>query len=66
MKAFEKDAAETLADDMEEAEARKELCSICHKPIEGWGNNAWPVVNDGRCCDHCNWSVVLPARLGMK
>ena len=44
-------------------------CSICKKtipknPISGWdkGNNAWP-VNDGRCCDDCDASVVIPARL---
>jgi hypothetical protein len=42
-------------------------CSICHKEIPAvgtWttGNNAQP-VNDGRCCDDCNVSVVLPARL---
>lgn len=43
-------------------------CSICDKEIPvkdgGWdsGNNAQP-VNDGRCCDDCNMSVVIPARL---
>jgi hypothetical protein len=43
-------------------------CSICGNAIEvtigGWseGNNAQP-VNDGRCCDWCNWTVVVPARL---
>ena len=42
-------------------------CSICGNAIEvtigGWdeGNNAQP-VNDGRCCNFCNWSVVVPAR----
>jgi hypothetical protein len=32
--------------------------------ITGWkeGNNAEP-VNSGRCCDDCNMSVVIPARL---
>jgi len=43
-------------------------CSICNKEIAvkegGWdsGNNAQP-VNDGRCCDECNATVVIPARL---
>jgi len=43
-------------------------CCICKKEIIpnkiGWGrgNNALP-VKDGRCCDECNWSVVIPARL---
>ena len=42
-------------------------CSICQGEIEvkgKWkdGNNAQP-VNDGRCCDRCNQSVVLIARI---
>lgn len=42
-------------------------CSICGKLIspEGdWelGHNARP-VNDGRCCDDCNESVVMPLRI---
>lgn len=41
-------------------------CSICQEPVaakSAWrgGNAAWP-INGGRCCDHCNWTVVLPAR----
>jgi len=37
-------------------------CSICKKDYDGWGNNAEP-VNSGRCCDGCNWTQVIPARL---
>ena len=37
-------------------------CSICGGQYEGWGNNAKP-VNNGRCCDACNWEHVIPARL---
>ena len=37
------------------------ICSICGKPYTGWGNNAYP-VNNGRCCDHCNTTKVIPAR----
>lgn len=43
-------------------------CSICgDKILEtefGWkeGNNAQP-VSDGRCCDTCNMTVVLQARV---
>jgi hypothetical protein len=37
-------------------------CSICQLPYEGYGNNAWP-INDGRCCDGCNWSTVIQARI---
>jgi len=48
-------------------------CSICNEEIkkqytpEGkmyWdqGNNAEP-VNEGRCCNDCNMSVVIPVRI---
>lgn len=40
------------------------VCSICQQDYTGWGNNAEP-VNDGRCCDMCNSSVVVPARITM-
>ena len=48
--------------------SKPQTCSICQDPIEvnwmGWadGNNAMP-VNDGRCCDRCNDSIVLHARI---
>jgi len=43
-------------------------CSICKGEIAvtdyGWseGHNAQP-VNAGRCCDTCNWTVVVPMRM---
>ena len=48
-------------------------CSICDGHIEPlrddsgevvWegGNNALP-VQDGRCCDNCNITVVIPVRI---
>jgi len=39
------------------------ICSICSAKYDGFGNNAQP-VNDGRCCDDCNATVVIPTRLG--
>ncbi len=43
-------------------------CCICKEELmiearSGWGegNNAQPVMN-GRCCDECNMSVVVPRR----
>lgn len=46
-------------------------CCICDDtikpdPISGWegGHNAEP-VEDGRCCDGCNDSVVIQARLNL-
>lgn len=49
-------------------ETRILQCSICGDMIlpelSGWtgGHNAEP-VNDGRCCGHCNATVVVPMRL---
>jgi len=43
-------------------------CCLCGKEIEvtsfGWkeGNNALP-LKDGRCCDLCNSTKVIPARI---
>ncbi len=43
-------------------------CSICGHEIKtnskGWsfGNNAYP-INNGRCCDNCNYKIVLPRRI---
>ena len=39
-----------------------EKCVICGAEIEGYGNNAEPVKH-GVCCDECNQTVVIPARL---
>lgn len=52
------------------------ICCICDGEIDPvrnelgtivWteGHNAEPVVANGRCCDSCNWGVVIPARLGV-
>lgn len=43
-------------------EDKEQECVICHKPFEGYGNNAEPVA-EGRCCDECNAKVVIPARI---
>ena len=37
-------------------------CVICGIKIEGYGNNAEPVIK-GTCCDDCNIKKVMPARL---
>ena len=37
------------------------ICSICGKNYEGYGNNAQP-VNNGRYCDECNITIVVPRR----
>ena len=40
-------------------------CCICGKEFTGWGNDPWPVMmdEDARCCDECDMSIVLSARL---
>ena len=40
----------------------KNICSICGKEFQGYGNNAQP-VDDGRCCNDCNSRVVIPFRM---
>lgn len=41
----------------------KRKCCICHKPIEGYGHNPFPVWPTGRCCDRCNTTYVIPMRM---
>jgi hypothetical protein len=48
-------------------ETKPLICSICQGDIDAqgtWtrGHNAEP-INDGRCCTHCNNTVVIPARI---
>lgn len=38
-------------------------CCICKNELIGYGNNPDPVKDFGRCCDDCNASEVVPARL---
>lgn len=39
------------------------ICCICGKKFEGYGNNPQPLWPEGRCCDECNSSLVIPARI---
>ena len=40
-------------------------CSICGNFFSGYGNNPDPVTSgeDDECCNDCNYSKVLPARI---
>lgn len=44
-------------------------CCLCDGDFFDFGHNPWPLVPDdddySRCCDSCNTSKVLPARLAM-
>ncbi len=44
-----------------ESEEEEEICVLCRKLIEGHGNNAQP-LHEGRCCDECNVTKVIPER----
>lgn len=37
-------------------------CCICGEELTNFGNNASP-IKDGRCCDNCNKTFVIRARL---
>jgi len=43
------------------------MCSLCENKCEGWGNNPYPLCEESdmeaRCCDSCNMTKVLPARI---
>lgn len=44
-------------------EKRRKVCCICGKEYEGWGNNPYPVKENGECCRECNMTQVIPARV---
>ena len=37
-------------------------CTICRRDYDEYGHEAWP-INGGRCCNYCNDTVVIPARI---
>ena len=44
--------------------AGKDICCICGEPLEGLGNDPWPINlrDDAKCCDSCTMAVIVPAR----
>ena len=42
-------------------------CSLCGVTIKGFGNNPWPLAKteQDKCCDDCNITEVIPARIQM-
>ena len=40
-------------------------CCICGADYGRYGHNPDPIKSSGRCCDTCNATVVIPARLSM-
>lgn len=39
------------------------VCVLCGNEITDHGNNPQPLSDDGKCCDNCNITKVVPARL---
>ena len=39
------------------------VCCICNEKFIGWGNNPYPLKEDGECCKPCDDNVVIPARM---
>ena len=46
------------------AKKTNNICSICGQEYYGYGNNAQP-INNGRCCNECNRTKVVPFRIAM-
>lgn len=45
-------------------ESADSVCCLCGAPIIGYGNNPYPLADEGTCCDECN-NDVINARLSM-
>ena len=57
-----------LASDAEKVQWEKDhtlVCPICGKTFVGYGNNPYPIMKDGSCCDDCNlWVILMRIWLG--
>lgn len=42
---------------------KTKVCCICSKQFTEYGNDPWPVKDEGQCCNACNWNIVLPQRI---
>lgn len=60
---------EPYAGELKQLTDRQFKCCLCGAHWIGWGNNPDPLLHkpNERCCDFCNQSKVIPARLkGMR
>lgn len=44
-------------------EKENKKCCLCGNAYKGWGNNPYPLKQEGYCCDKCNNEKVIPARI---
>ena len=35
-----------------------EVCCMCGEKLKDFGNNPYPISDEGRCCDKCNDKVI--------
>lgn len=42
-------------------------CVLCDEPVRNFyeSHNPAPLADHGRCCEACNWSLVIPARIAI-
>ena len=40
-------------------EVRGFMCCLCDNPVQGFGNNPYPLKEEGKCCDECNTKVIM-------
>lgn len=38
-------------------------CVICGKEFSAYGNDPWPLKENGKCCDKCDFEFVVPIRI---
>lgn len=51
---------------METSKQKKQnVCCICKRTYEGFGNNPYPLRMRGRCCDECNEQVIIARIIAM-
>ena len=48
---------------------QRPVCCFCGRKLHRWpgdfalpGHNAWPLDEGGRCCKHCDETIVIPER----
>lgn len=34
------------------------ICCMCGEELKDFGNNPYPISDEGRCCDKCNDKVI--------
>lgn len=55
---------QTNQSNMSESIEKLGACSICGSPYDNYGNNPEPAKHyHERCCDKCNWEIVIPMRI---